>query len=526
MQKQKLDVMVVMFCYAGNGGVATVLPDIATWLTKVTRRMSDDDRIGRVGIKRAGDIPLTMERNRVVKEAKDRDFDVIVMLDSDNVPDLYLNRRETAKPFWDTSFDLLYERKLKGLPTVVCAPYCGPPPHPVNGGEENVYVFYAESDESDDKDPDKVGAIRFSSYSRQHAALMRGIQPIAAGPTGCIMYSVDAFDLMPIHGMSDQQILEDYKAGKYTTERARQLLRMESWFFYEYTDAYQTRKASTEDVTNTREIQLAGIEKHGEPVVFCNWDAWAGHMKPKCVGAPQPLRIEQVSGVYREAVENNISAADRIVQVDFTEKDDFDPPVTSTTDQYETGLDEAIAKRESNPMSAAMGRQLRLGKPFVSPSISELDCESVRNVMEAVRPDRTAVIGDMTGELCHASRWGSKCSTFAIKVGPEWDKFKSLSGVKLVGKSGEEHQQEDPVEVAQSLPPQELDCVVVHAKEGGDAASVWMERHVRKDGMLVVVDPDGIQPELDLDSNYDDRLLEGTGVRVVFKKVQNVASSL
>jgi hypothetical protein len=85
--------------------------------------------------------------------------------------------------------------------------------------------------------------------------------------------------------------LNDVAAGKVGVARAKQLLAMESWFYYEYEDGECTHKASTEDCTNTREIQLAGIEKHGEPVVFCNWDSWAGHYKPKCVGKPTPLRI-------------------------------------------------------------------------------------------------------------------------------------------------------------------------------------------------------------------------------------------
>jgi len=195
MTPLKLDVFFAMYAFGGNGSVGMQLPEITLWYAKTIAEMSKDSRIGRIEVKKFGDIPLTMERNRSVRIAKDLGCDVIVMVDSDNVPDLYLGVKPWAKPFWKTSFDFLYERKLKGLPTVVAAPYCGPPPHPTKGGFENVYVFHGEANESDNDRPQ----ITYQAYSREHAAQMRGIQSIAAGPTGCIMYSTDAFDLMPVH---------------------------------------------------------------------------------------------------------------------------------------------------------------------------------------------------------------------------------------------------------------------------------------------------------------------------------------
>lgn len=315
MQPKKLDVLITLFCYGGNGGVATILPDIATWLAKTVAWLHANDRVGRVSVTTAGDIPLAMERNRVVVDAKKEGFDVLIMMDSDNVPDLYLDDDPSAQPFVESSFNFLYERSCQGIPTVVAAPYCGPPVHPTkNPRGENVYVFYATEDgtESDDL------GVYVEAYSRDHACLMKGIQPIAAGPTGCIMYSMDAFDLMPVHGKTDEEILNEYKNGEISAKRASQLLRMESWFYYEYIDGYQTHKASTEDVTNTREINIAGALKHNCPIVFCNWDAWAGHYKPKCVGKPNPLRIETVSNLFRDAVNNNIGHADSYMEIDFT----------------------------------------------------------------------------------------------------------------------------------------------------------------------------------------------------------------
>ena len=180
MTPMKLSVFAAFLCYGGNGGVATLLPEIMFWWTKVYAEMLKDERIDRIVAKKFGDVPLTMERNRIVRTAKDLGCDVVLMIDSDNVPDLYEGFLKESKPFWQTSFDFLYERKQRGVPTVVAAPYCGPPPHPTNGGMENVYVFHGEAMEGDiDKVP-----LRLTAYSRQQASQMRGIQPMDAGPTG------------------------------------------------------------------------------------------------------------------------------------------------------------------------------------------------------------------------------------------------------------------------------------------------------------------------------------------------------
>jgi len=202
VKNQTVNVLIAILTYGGNGGVATCLPSHATWLAANFADMKKDPRIGKVRVKQYGDIPLSMERNRIVKTAKDEGFDVILMLDSDNLPDMYLGYDSDAKPFWKTSFDFLFDRMVKGLPTVVCAPYCGPPPDPVRGGEENVYVFYFANAET-------AGAItpRLAAYSREHASLMKGIQPIGAGPTGVILYSTYAFDPMPVRKQTPKELL-------------------------------------------------------------------------------------------------------------------------------------------------------------------------------------------------------------------------------------------------------------------------------------------------------------------------------
>lgn len=398
MTPAKLDVLIAMFAYGGNGGVATIIPEVGLWVGERLNEMRHDERIGRVSIARYGDIPLTMERNRVVKDAIDGGYDVIMMLDSDNHPDLYLGKTPWAKPFWKSSFDFLYERHMRGIPSVICAPYCGPPPHPTSGGQENVYVFYAEDNETGNPE----SFFKFNAYDRNTAAQMRGIQEIAAGPTGVIVYSTSALQLMPVGKMSPSQVMDAYSKGELSQERALRLLRMQSWFFYEFTDQYQTRKASTEDVTNTREIQLAGIAKHKQPVVFCNWDAWAGHWKPKCVGMPMPIRMEHINDMYIEAVQNPTSALDEVRDLNFEVPDGDPHPQPEADPDPEDRLRNGVPKKSRT----IFGRDVI----SVGHATGERDLQALHELvkwMASLKRDRSLrilEIGSWVGETAIAMR--------------------------------------------------------------------------------------------------------------------------
>ena len=287
MQNAQLKLYIVQFAYSGNGGVASSIPEIGKWLFKLGIKISKDDRISSaVGIDDICDTPITMTRNAAVQNARSMGADFMLMIDSDNEPDVVLGKQPYAKPFWDTSFDFLYERKMRGLPTCVGAPYSGPPPHPTRGGEENPYLFQWENTASDE---DHAG-FRLAALSRTEAALRKGtgIQPAAALPTGLILYTLDCFDLMT-----------------------------PPYFHYEWEDKYQSQKASTEDVVNTRDLSILGHEKIGEDIVFVNHDAWAGHRKVKTVGPPEIMRTDMVSKMFAEAVMRNVNCTDRIYNVDF-----------------------------------------------------------------------------------------------------------------------------------------------------------------------------------------------------------------
>lgn len=283
----KLTICFAFYPYGGNGGCSSEHPNIRRWFADTALWCSKDPRIGKVvALPDYSDTPIPMLRNRSVIDARAEGADVLVMIDSDQHPDMYVNIDPDAKPFFSSSFDFLYERKLKGMPTVIGAPYCGPP------ANECVYVFQWGTNESRNPNVDH----RIEMYTREQGAVMAGIQPCAALPTGCIMWDMEMFEVTdPKHEFA--ALLKKYNGD---TQIAKRLTN--PWFYYEYKDIYQSDKASTEDVTATRDMVLGAYAKLGYNTMFANWDAWAGHWKPKCVGKPVLITSDSVNEKYREAI--------------------------------------------------------------------------------------------------------------------------------------------------------------------------------------------------------------------------------
>lgn len=281
----KVNVLFAFYPYGGNGGCANEHPNIRNWFASTVESCNKDKRIGAVITRDYSDTPIPMMRNRSVIEARECGADVLVMVDSDQHPDLYLGQDVSVVPFFESSFDFLYKRKMQGKPSVIGAPYCGPPPG------ECVYVFKWENNESDNPNTDH----RLEMYSREQAAQMTGIHPAAALPTGCIMFDMEMFNITdPKH---------EYQAllKRYGDKRLAEAL-TKPWFYYEYDDIYQAKKASTEDVTASRDMVLCAYAKLGYNTMFCQWSSWAGHWKPKCVGKPVVLNSDSINSKYAEAV--------------------------------------------------------------------------------------------------------------------------------------------------------------------------------------------------------------------------------
>lgn len=277
--QQKFNVGFVTFSYGGNGGISSEVPDIREWMTPLMVEIARDPRIGQIRVWNLADTPITMTRNRAVLQAREYGIDVLVMVDSDMKPDLYAGHSD-AKPFFQSSFNFLVDHYAKG-PVVIGAPYCGPPP------VECVYVFRWNNMASENPNPD----FQLEMYDRHTAVKLGGIQECAALPTGLIMYDMRVFDLT-----------EPKKEGD------------KPWFYYEWKTLHQAEKASTEDVTMTRDLSLVGTQVLGYNPVFANWDSWAGHWKPKCVGKPQVISADGVSHKLKDCWAAKVEPGTKLVE--------------------------------------------------------------------------------------------------------------------------------------------------------------------------------------------------------------------
>lgn len=268
MVPRKLKVMIGAYSYGGCGGISSEHPDVRDWMLKTIPKMKADERVEAVCVSDIADTPITMSRNQMVIRARKWQADVLIMIDSDMSPDSELREDIHAKPFWESSFDYLYSHYDRG-PVCIGAPYCGPPPF------ENVYIFRWTNDESDSKSD----SFRLEGYTRYEATIMDGIKEVAALPTGLIMYDMRCFEI--------------------TEPKSRE---EKPWFYYEFPDQFEAEKCSTEDVTQTRDLSLTGLTQLGYNPVLCNWSAWAGHWKPKCVRKPNLLTPDAINKKYQDAM--------------------------------------------------------------------------------------------------------------------------------------------------------------------------------------------------------------------------------
>lgn len=307
MQPAKYRIAVANFAYGGNGGIASEVPDIRKWSMKFALAANSDPRVENVVFETFSDTPITMTRNRAIEWAKEVKADFLIMLDSDQFPDMYVGDDPSAKPFFESTFDFLCDHYKKG-PATVFAPYCGPPPHPLFGGFENVYVFRWLKNASCFQEPGR--GWMFESYSRAEAAQLGGIQNADAGPTGVCMIDMRIFDHL-VHPYFDYE----WNGEKHSCPQCHQMI-----------PGPRTEKGSTEDIYFFRNIALHGCLRLGYNPVYCNWDSWAGHWKPWCVGKPVGLSSDQVSRHFHEIVKANQRADVKTVML---RKDENAAPATN-----------------------------------------------------------------------------------------------------------------------------------------------------------------------------------------------------
>ncbi len=366
MERPKANLSVALFTYAGTGGSASMSPDLCLWLMKFYHEVKMRPDINFLGVKNYSDTPITYTRCLAVEDAKKIGADMILMLDSDNIPDGYLGQDSTAKPFFPTAYDFAYERLVRGIPTVIAAPYCGPPPPPVEEygvehGGEVPYLFEWSDRESDFPH----GRKRLSIMTRNHASRLAGIYPVAALPTGVCLFTLSAFE-----GLA------------------------QPYFRYEF-DKTGSKKNSTEDVVATRDISLYWKMTKGYDVLFAACDSWAFHVKTKKVGRPQHVPIESISEDFADAIRRNWAASDEVRQVDYSSE--LPAIALSFTKAPETPLPATFAKPDPEPVQPDYSRLKRrwevLGPDDTQVLITEAEMEKFREevVAEANGGEKTMV---------------------------------------------------------------------------------------------------------------------------------------
>ena len=122
------------------------------------------------------------------------------------------------------------------------------------------------------------------------------------------------FDLVEPSGLPKRTVLERLQAGQMTLDEAEFALH-EGYFYYEWKDSHADEKASTEDVTFTRDISLAGMAKLGYNPLRCCWDSWIGHHKPYNVGKPARYTVDSIAANFRNVVLNDRRSNERIVHL-------------------------------------------------------------------------------------------------------------------------------------------------------------------------------------------------------------------
>ena len=323
MQNKKLSLVIATTPYGGNGQASSEHPDVRNWLIKTIRKIeSDSSRISSYDLVTYNDTPCHMVRNRAVMDAREAGADLLMFVDSDQSPDDQIGIDANAVPFWDTAFNFIYRKWDKG-PHVVGAPYMG-------GGEgyERVFVSKWRNRVGYENDID----FHLDSYTREEATTMAGIQECATLPTGLILYAMPTFDLIEpnpdnIAETIARPLVKRIEAGNntFTPAQMRELVEHvvhqtrkaeKPFFYYEYTDQYEQHKASTEDMTNTRDISLAGLIQLGYNPIHCAWSSWAGHWKPRNVSKPRVISASEISQRFTNAVLRKVDANQKHVTID------------------------------------------------------------------------------------------------------------------------------------------------------------------------------------------------------------------
>lgn len=247
MIDRKFRVMLARFPYGGQERT-----ELIDWTAQVAAWATTHPQIEKFILWHVDDTPVTMCRNRAVKEAIDGGVDILIMVDSDMVPDI-----DPTHPFLPSAFRFLLSR-WDSAPTMIAAPYCMQTGNPAFGRWRSGKDGYE---------------VKADLFTREEAAAAKGIGPAPLLATGLIMMDMRIFTGFTV-GWQDIRLPPP-------------------WFDYEWTDEYRTHKGSTEDIFFSRNVSIL-FAQHGIETNFVDWDSWAWHIKTKPIGKPVDLSVSEL----------------------------------------------------------------------------------------------------------------------------------------------------------------------------------------------------------------------------------------
>jgi hypothetical protein len=331
------------------------------WLIRTYHQAKLDRRFDRVACDSINDTPITMTRNQALANGVRLGFDFMLMVDSDMSPDAELRAGDpTAKPF----FDVAVEHALASAkPCLIAAPYVGPPPL------ENIYVFQW-ANRGNTLHPEAANA-RMEQFTREEAARLQGIQAVGALPTGLML-----IDLRCLAKLPQPWTYYEYHAAGEECEACHQRVR-----------GPEERKASTEDVTFSRDLGLLGFG------VFCAWDSWAGHNKRYTARKPRPYTTDIVAGRFRKALAAGFHSSDAKIDVkpaDWMAEEIARADAVAAAIPAHTGWQEFTGYDAGRPRgwAAEQNPAHPLHQP---PAPASLDQTATINLPEFLRPERGVV---------------------------------------------------------------------------------------------------------------------------------------
>lgn len=243
---EKVKLLVNVFTYSKQIGA-----EAFSWCCGVGPTLDKHPRVSDVRISYTHGYPTDKMRNAVVKEARSHGHDFVLMIDEDQAPDIGLTQypeRTDLMPFLPSAIDFAIAHDG---PCLVGAPYCSAPPlQQVLVMKNREYVPGLR---------DGMG-LKIDKYTRDEAAVERGIKRVAGLPTGCLLVDLRILDVLP-----------------------------PPWFSYEFDDPpFNTSLASTEDIVFTRNADWLGVHN------YSHWSSWAGHDKKFTTGIPTEAPVVDI----------------------------------------------------------------------------------------------------------------------------------------------------------------------------------------------------------------------------------------